>query len=546
MGIASCGMYDGVMTLCTRLVLCLSVILLAASFAWAQEAGPAPGLANSRKTFPPGEPILGPQDKAAIIRLDAPVDDMMLRSIKRRVNLAERMGCTVLVFEMETWGGLVTSGIDISKYIKELSDKKKFVTVAWVHNRAISAGAMISASCQYVVMHSHGSYGDCAPIAFARSLGGNELVALPPAERAKMEGPVVSEFEDSARRNNWNASLLHAMVVVEDQVHEVRRKGTNELVYVNTKVKDELLAVEDAAPDGKKAAVWEYVRTVDDDKQLLIVLADDARKMKLSDGTADDDTQLTGLLNIKGQVSRLHFNWAENATVFLTRTFIRFLLFVGLLVFAWLEFTHPGISIFGIAALICLVLLIGAPFLTGLAQVWEIALIVIGLAIIITDLIAFGGVGMLAVPGFILMAVGLVASFIPEGGAGFTTRASWQAATQGLGVLVGGTFVAVILFYLMSKYLAITPGFRHLQLVPGGGRGAAAAVVVRDAADREAGDAVFAGALGRAASDLRPAGKARFGEHLVDVISHGSYIEAGTEVVVTKVHGARVVVKPHA
>jgi membrane-bound serine protease (ClpP class) len=224
-------------------------------------------------------------------------------------------------------------------------------------------------------------------------------------------------------------------------------------------------------------------------------------------------------------------------------------------VFGLLEFSHPGVSVFGIAAVICLILLIGAPFLTGLAQIWEIALIVVGVGIIIADLLAFGGIGLLAVPGFILMAIGLIASFVPTDPGGFmTSHGAWMAAEKGLAVVVGGTFLAVGSFYLLAKYLAFTPGFNRLQLVPGGrrgGGGAAAAVAgggaateVRDAADRPADEAVFVGAIGRAATDLRPVGKARFGDHLVGVVSYGSFVAKDTEIEVLEVSGMKIVVKP--
>jgi membrane-bound ClpP family serine protease len=57
---------------------------------------------------------------------------------------------------------------------------------------------------------------------------------------------------------------------------------------------------------------------------------------------------------------------------------------------------------------------------------------------------------------------------------------------------------------------------------------------------------VFVGALGLAHTQLRPAGKARFGEHLIDVVSFGPFINAGTEVEVVTVSGYRVTVRPYA
>ena len=49
--------------------------------------------------------------------------------------------------------------------------------------------------------------------------------------------------------------------------------------------------------------------------------------------------------------------------------------------------------------------------------------------------------------------------------------------------------------------------------------------------------------VGEAFTTLRPAGKARFGEQVVDVQSHGDFIEAGQKVVVSEVSGNKVVVR---
>jgi membrane-bound serine protease (ClpP class) len=51
------------------------------------------------------------------------------------------------------------------------------------------------------------------------------------------------------------------------------------------------------------------------------------------------------------------------------------------------------------------------------------------------------------------------------------------------------------------------------------------------------------GDIGRAESLLRPAGKARFGATLVDVVSQGEYINKGARVEVIERAGNRVVVR---
>jgi membrane-bound ClpP family serine protease len=54
---------------------------------------------------------------------------------------------------------------------------------------------------------------------------------------------------------------------------------------------------------------------------------------------------------------------------------------------------------------------------------------------------------------------------------------------------------------------------------------------------------VEVGQRGISLSQLRPAGKAKFGGLRVDVVSGGELIEAGREIVVEVVEGNRIVVK---
>ena len=54
------------------------------------------------------------------------------------------------------------------------------------------------------------------------------------------------------------------------------------------------------------------------------------------------------------------------------------------------------------------------------------------------------------------------------------------------------------------------------------------------------------GAVGVATTPLTPGGKARFGNHLVDVVADGEFFPRDTPVVVAEVHGNRVVVRPAA
>src|SRR5207302_1914767 len=51
------------------------------------------------------------------------------------------------------------------------------------------------------------------------------------------------------------------------------------------------------------------------------------------------------------------------------------------------------------------------------------------------------------------------------------------------------------------------------------------------------------GAIGVAATPLRPAGKAQFGERFFDVMAEGDYVAPGGRVQVVEIEGLRIIVK---
>ncbi|MCA9094771.1 MAG: NfeD family protein, partial [Planctomycetaceae bacterium] len=85
----------------------------------------------------------------------------------------------------------------------------------------------------------------------------------------------------------------------------------------------------------------------------------------------------------------------------------------------------------------------------------------------------------------------------------------------------------------------------HMVLVPPGGKPLRAAdepILVPDEGGRKT-DHKRIGTQGETLSILRPAGKARFGEEYLDVVSEGPFIDPGTRVEVVRVEGMRIVVR---
>ncbi|MEE2936685.1 MAG: NfeD family protein, partial [Planctomycetota bacterium] len=112
-----------------------------------------------------------------------------------------------------------------------------------------------------------------------------------------------------------------------------------------------------------------------------------------------------------------------------------------------------------------------------------------------------------------------------------------QVLTRGVWVALGGAAGMIGGFIAVRLMLPHVPVFRGL---------------VMEAPDNETvseaeklGDYSFLiGQSGTTTTPLRPAGKARFGDQVVQVISEGAAVPVGGSVRVTEVHATKVVVEP--
>jgi len=486
-----------------------------------------PDAANAKAIQPP-------HDRAALIKLDGPIDALTLTSVQRRVDEARKADCALIIYDIDATGGLLTAALALSQFNKKLD----LPTVALIHPAAYSAGAVVALSCQQIVMEPNASLGDCGAIALTDGAAGAG------------ESPLLEELEDSARLRHWNPLLVRAMVVRGTEVFELRQTVTGEAKFVNAADRDRLLRETLTTPEGKTLPAWRLLtpptNTAD---QILTVTVDPAQsgtnaiRLGFAKAQVASTQELLAVLNVRQQLLPMDYSPLEKLARWVAEPGVRGLLFLIMLVLAYIEFSHPGATLPGVGALVCLALLVGVPYATGLAHGWEIILILLGVVIIVADLLAYGGVGLLAVPGFILVAIGIVASFVPtEPGRPWIPQMSgtYVALQTGLSVVIFGTIAAVVIFFLLAHYLHMTPGLRRLQLSPAA---AAPLPVVSDVLARQVPEAVFVGALGKVAADLHPAGKVRFGEHLVDAITQGQFITAGSVVEVIEIAGHNVIVQ---
>jgi membrane-bound serine protease (ClpP class) len=134
--------------------------------------------------------------------------------------------------------------------------------------------------------------------------------------------------------------------------------------------------------------------------------------------------------------------------------------------------------------------------------------------------------------GCILVALVLAMTERWPGGPVVPTWPQLQLPLLRLGLaFVGATIGA----FILGRYLPKSALFRKMEL--------AAATSAAEGYTASRGEAKsLLGTTGIAETNLRPSGKGRFGEQLVDVVTEGDLIEKGAPITIIKVEGSRVVV----
>ncbi len=501
----------------------------------------------------------------AVLSVHGELTDVTVESLRRRIAEAKAKGVTTIVFDLDTPGGLVTSSIAIADLIREMD---AIHTVAWVNPNAHSGGALVALACDELVMTRSSRIGDSQVI-----MGGpTGAMPVPKELQPKAYTPVLADFRQSARLNGYDQVLCEALVIPEHEVWWIEHAKTGERKFVLRE--DKLALVGDGASKPKKSSdetaasaenadaksqadehEWRLVKKYFDpilgqeaDVIQPVVRSDQLLEMSAGEATAfgfckaivSSEPELRERCKATSLV-RFDPNWSEELTFWLPSMYVRGFLLLVIFLSAYVEFHTAGTGLPGLVALIALGIFVGAPYLTGLANVWEILLVVIGIVLIALEIFVIPGFGVAGISGIALVLFGLLATFVPdEPGRTFpfyipSMPGTMEFLQTGLKTIVSAMATSLVGMVILSRYLPKSPLFR--RLVPAN----------PTAAETRVDDPYFGmarpGDLGEAIGSLRPSGKARFGGALVDVVTQGDFVETGARVEIVERHGNVVVVR---
>lgn len=500
----------------------------------------APPAAVAQATRPVNAaPIDNPGGEAVVVVADGDVDNFMRDSIRRRVNEARELGADTVILRIDTYGGLVTAGLEISRFLKQQDDLH---LVAFIDEKAISAGAMIALACDEIVMEPASQIGDSGVIAMGPG-GGPQ--ALGDTERAKAESPVVADFDDSARRNGYSTLLAQSFVLVNRDVYAIQNVETGERRFVDGKDYDRLV---NGGPFESERTDWEPVPDVPvplvSDTGLLTVSNVIAERIGLSTGTYLSPQEFAADRGMT-IIATLTPTAGERFVGLLTSFAFRGVLMTVLFFSIYAAFSTPGTGLPEVVAATALAVLFGVPWLAGYAQWYELVAVLLGLVLLIVELFLIPGFGVFGISGLILIFGGLAMTFvgpIMPSGMPAGVGVDWSGFADGLLTALIGLVASIGLWIWLGRYLPKLPYARGLILDD------------MEPSEEEAARAAawpLVGATGVAVSDLRPGGTAKFAitdapddTANADVVCDRGFVPAGTPLNVVEVAGNRVVVRP--
>ncbi|APW60375.1 NfeD family protein [Paludisphaera borealis] len=464
------------------------------------------------------DPTLGQVVRPVWIKIEGSVEESKVSYLGRRIEQARRERANLLFFQIDSPGGLVASADALADMIAGITDMK---TVAYVDERATGVAALIPLACRDIVFKQRGRMGDVRQIITGRG-----------RVEALTDGQIASLSKKAgflAAKMGHPEAVAQAMVDPEVEVVEVHDQETGASRL--------LLRDEAEANPGR----FQNIQTRKEAGRQLTLTGDDAAALGVGQVVRNEE-ELKALYGLQGQQIRVEGpGWVDSLVTVLTDPYVSWLLlFVGLFMLV-IELKLPGIGLPAITSALAFMLFFWSHYLSGTADQLEIILFLLGLVSLALELFVFPGFGVFGMAGIVLMLSSIVMAShsFSWPTQEYEYREMGYTLFQVTIALLGVTAGAVVL----ARYFPAIPIFNRLILKPEPWTVVESDPTAKPSMDGYDSLAFLIGESGRTTSPLRPTGKARFGNMLIDVTADNFFVETDCLVEVVDVQGSRVIVK---
>ncbi|PJN90839.1 NfeD family protein [Bacillus sp. mrc49] len=288
------------------------------------------------------------------VPIEETVEKGLSAFLERALNTAEAADADLVIFEVNTPGGAVDAAGEIAKLLSDSPVK----TVAYVNNRALSAGAYIALSADEIYMVPSATMGSAAVIDSA----GN-------AASKKAQSYWLAAMKTAAEQNGRDPKFAQAMADEDINLPEY------------------------GAGKGK----------------LLTFTAEQAREAGYSEGIVSGKAELYSKLGVEdADIRTIEESFPEKLARFLTNPIVVPILLTIAGIGIVIELFSPGFGIPGVIGVSSLVLFFYGHLVAGITGYESLAMFIIGVILVLAEFFIPGGIigllGFTAIVGSLFLA----------------------------------------------------------------------------------------------------------------------------------------------
>lgn len=487
---------------------------------------------SSRIGVPLGRSPLPEHPKAAVIEISGDVGNGTYEMAQDKIRRALKEEVNCIIFHMINMNGGPETIASASQLANDLLDKtrgeKRIKTIAFIPENCLGTANFIALACDEIVLGPDAKIGDVSNLVYQNK---DQL----------FDANLINERQASllniAQKSGVSDVIVRGMFQRDIEIIQVQEVPDPNKPEQNLAV--QLKDKSDLRPGWVELSVVKkkgQLLTLDAKQAVDIGLARTALQAK-DMGAVQSIQGVYALYGISpGDVIMMRANWLDNLVLFLqhpaTTTLLAIVAFLGLI----LEIKAPGTTIPIIVSAVCFLLLFWAhSWLSGQVNALAILLFLLGIVLLGVEIFILPGFGVTGVSGIILMLLGLSLVVVKQWP---QTQDEYVVLGRNFSVFAGGLIFSIVGAFLIARFLPSVPMFNWLMLPAPDEETSDAAATIAPASSPS-----LLGAVGTTVTELRPAGRACFGDDYIDVSTEGGFIDAGRRVQIIEIDGLRVVVK---
>ncbi len=451
--------------------------IVAGLFLWTGAVGPSLGEVDEDVPGPSSGGGIG--KRVAVIDVHGVIDLGLAPYLVR--TLSNPAGLDMVILDIDTPGGRM----DAALIVRDALLESEVRTIAFVHPRAISAGALIAYACETIAVSRGASMGAATPVTLGPGGGAH-------AASEKMISYMRAEMSSTAKARGRRGDIAEAMVDPDVHIEGITDRG-----------------------------------------KLLTLDTDAALVLGVADTSADDLDALLASLYLDGaEILRPGPTWAERLARALTHPALSGLLMALGLLGLLMELRTPGFGAAGIVGLSCLAIFFFGHMVVHLAGWEELLLFGVGALLLMVEIFVTPGFGAAGVLGIAALFAALILAL---SGLPLDLSLVQGELLRGMLRVLASAALAMGAFALFATLLPHTKAGKPLVLekaLPAGPSHQGASGAMPGIGDR-----------GRTVTILRPTGKVRLAGQTWIAESEGPFVDGGREVVVVGTKGDCFVVR---